>query len=259
MSDPRRLLDGEADELEVRLLSAGRYDGPSGASRRRIMAGLGFGGALTIATAASTAQAGSSGVLASLGRAALRHWALSAAVGGVAVWASVELSRNEPLPPRPPAALGNQQTAKPVEPAAPAAFTGWSPASQVERSMPETEPAPRPPANTATRRGLPAAAGKDASSLPEELSALESARRALVAGDAKRALQQLDEYARRFSKPRLGTEAAVLRIEALIANGERARANQLGRDFLAKHTNGPYERRVRSLMVGAKEPRERGP
>lgn len=255
MSDPRRLLEGEADEFEARLLSAGRYDAPSGASRRRIMAGLGFGGALTIATAASTAQAGSSGVLASLGRAALRHWGWTAAVGGAAVWASVELSKTEPLPPQPPAALGRAQ---PLTTPPPVAFTGSGSANPVEPAATEAEPAPQPPANAAPKRA-PAAASKDASSLPEELSALESARRALVGGDAKRALQQLDEYSRRFSKPRLGTEAAVLRIEALMANGERARANQLGRDFLAKHTNGPYERRVRSLIVGAKEPRERGP
>jgi outer membrane protein assembly factor BamD (BamD/ComL family) len=123
----------------------------------------------------------------------------------------------------------------------------------------EVAPAPPPLANAGQKRGAAAGSAKDASSLPEELSALESARRALVAGDPKRALQLLEDYARRFSKPRLGTEAAVLRIEALMANGDRARANQLGTEFLAKHTNGPYERRVRSLIVGAKERRDRGP
>jgi hypothetical protein len=58
----------------------------------------------------------------------------------------------------------------------------------------------------------------------------------------------LDEHARSYRRPRLSTEASVLRIEALVASGDRSRATRLGKDFLAKHANGPYERRVRSLI-----------
>jgi hypothetical protein len=91
--------------------------------------------------------------------------------------------------------------------------------------------------------------------LAQELRALEAARRALVQGDPRRSLALLDEYAGKFSKPRLTAEATVLRIEALSASGETTRAHKLGKDFLARHANGPYERRVRSLIGEAKDSR----
>jgi hypothetical protein len=92
--------------------------------------------------------------------------------------------------------------------------------------------------------GAPAAA----TSLSDELALLETARQALVRGEPRRTLSVLDEHARSFRRPRLTTEASVLRIEALVASGDRPRASRLGKDFLAKHANGPYERRVRSLI-----------
>ncbi len=95
-------------------------------------------------------------------------------------------------------------------------------------------------------RRSPAAAEGD--SLPYEFKAIDGARRALLRGDASGALVQLDEYSRRFPKPRLGAEATVLRIEALVANGQQESAAQIGRAFLARQSKGPYARRVRSLI-----------
>ena len=43
-------------------------------------------------------------------------------------------------------------------------------------------------------------------------------------------------------------EATVLRIEALAASGEKQAAARLGKAFLARDPNGPYARRVRSLI-----------
>jgi outer membrane protein assembly factor BamD (BamD/ComL family) len=45
----------------------------------------------------------------------------------------------------------------------------------------------------------------------------------------------------------LGTEAAVLRIEALSQNGDATHAKALAESFLAKNPNSPYAARLRSL------------
>jgi hypothetical protein len=84
--------------------------------------------------------------------------------------------------------------------------------------------------------------------LDEELRSLEAARASLASGNPRRTLSLLDEYSRTFRAPRLTSEATVLRIEALAASGERARAEQLGKEFLRFHANGPFGRRVRSLI-----------
>lgn len=86
-------------------------------------------------------------------------------------------------------------------------------------------------------------------SLSAELAALDRARSALGSRDTQLTLRLLDEYAQRFPKRRLSTEAAVLRIEALAARGDRASAARLGKEFLARQPNGPYARRVSSLIA----------
>jgi hypothetical protein len=43
-------------------------------------------------------------------------------------------------------------------------------------------------------------------------------------------------------------EASVVRIEALIARGDRAQAEQLGRSFLATHPESPLSVRVRAML-----------
>jgi len=45
----------------------------------------------------------------------------------------------------------------------------------------------------------------------------------------------------------LGAEASVVRIEALSASGDSARAKSLAEGFLAKNPNSPYAARLRSL------------
>ena len=67
-------------------------------------------------------------------------------------------------------------------------------------------------------------------------------------------LRLLDAYQTRFPRRSLGTEATVLRIETLTKRGDRAQAARLGRDFLARNADGPYARRVRSLLGEPAQP-----
>jgi hypothetical protein len=250
MTDPPRLLEHEADELEREMLLAGLGDAPSSARRRAISAGLGVGMASTL-TVASTAKAGvTSGAKATasqsvswLSQLVRAPWTLGGAVGVAAIATGVSLWPAAHSPP------------SPVRPALTASLS--KPAAQQAPALPFDEPTqnasrpaqPQPPSVTVSRVPTPpVGAPAAATSLSDELALLETARQALVRGEPRRTLSVLDEHARSFRRPRLTTEASVLRIEALVASGDRPRASRLGKDFLAKHANGPYERRVRSLI-----------
>jgi hypothetical protein len=236
MSDERRLLEGGASAFEAELLRAGRRDAPSSVSRNRIAAGV-MAGALV--PAAVTWSAGASAVtwLQRAARSTAVRVGLGGTVGAAAIWGGVTFSQSEPQSVTPPALPSAVAARVPVP----------APLSTVAR------PEPSAPAMEAERTTVSDANGArraaaEPSSLTEELAFLERARRALMRGESRRSLRLLDEHSRRFAKPRLSSEATVLRIEALVASGERARATQLGQQFLASHPNGPYERRIRSLI-----------
>jgi hypothetical protein len=113
-------------------------------------------------------------------------------------------------------------------------------------------PAPEPPA-----RAVPptASAGSRApqprvappASLAEEIALLDRARAALAAADGRRALQLVDEYERVLRGTRLRAEAELLRIEALRSSGQRARAAERARRFVAEHPGSPLADRARAL------------
>jgi outer membrane protein assembly factor BamD (BamD/ComL family) len=83
--------------------------------------------------------------------------------------------------------------------------------------------------------------------LAEEVAALDRVRR-LAAADPEQALRLLDEYDQRFPGGDLAPEALVLRIEALVRGGERARAETLARSFLSNHPRSPHAKRIRTIV-----------
>jgi hypothetical protein len=237
MSDERRLLEGGASDFEAELLRAGRRDAPSSASRSRIVAGV-MAGALVPSVVTLSAGASVVSWLQRAARSTAVRVGLGGTVGAAAIWGGVTLSQSEPQAVTAPAPPSAAVSAKVPVLAPPSTVTPQ------ESSAPATEEERTTASDTSGARR----AAADSSPLAEELAFLERARRALVRGESRRSLRLLDEYSRRFAKPRLSSEATVLRIEALVASGERARATQLGQQFLASHPNGPYERRIRSLI-----------
>lgn len=242
----QRLLEHGANEFEARILASGLRDGPTAMNRRRIIAGLGI--ALPTTLAASVA-AGPLGWIERARQLAWSKWGLGGALSAISVYTGVQLVEPAPPAPTPPAPIARAVGVP--EPREPAAET---------ESVASAEPIPEVSAPAAPAKAEPAVPARgarsavaDGRSLGEESAMLESARRALVGGDARRALRVLDEHSRTFRKPRLPTEARVLRIEALLASGDRARAVELGKRFLARQANGPYERRVRSLIGDASD------
>jgi len=230
MSDPTRLLDRGADEFEASLLRAGRSDAMPPHSRRQILAGIGIGGLLTASTVAT-------GV-----RAAAKGWFAKATLGvasALTIWAGVRaLHPDTPAPEAAPTVVAARPPVRTSPP--PVAAPAVEPAAAAEAAPAE----PAKALAVAPRAALPS----NEASLRQELGAIEQARRAFLAHDYTQALRLLDEYTRRFPKRQLGSEATVLRIEALAARGDRETASRIGHDFLQNHPNGPYAQRVRSVI-----------
>jgi hypothetical protein len=85
-------------------------------------------------------------------------------------------------------------------------------------------------------------------SIADEVAVLDAALVALREHHAASALRLLDQYDRRFPAGTLASEAAVARIEALVAEGSQDRARALAAQFLAAHGTSPLSQRVRTLM-----------
>jgi hypothetical protein len=226
MTDPERL--SEQDGLCSALIGSLQREAPSGASRRR---------ALAAAAAAATAVGAQSSWAAAGGLAALGKWfAGGALLGGLTATGAVAISDSEgsaPAPVRAPAVTAHG----PVVPAPPAPATVVAPPA--ESAAPAAPP----------RRTAPAAPAlpKPISDLREQRQAIDAARRALAAGKSGETLAIVDGYDARTAAPLFGQEASLLRIEALLAQGQAARAQALGRAFLARHPQSPLAQRVRSL------------
>jgi outer membrane protein assembly factor BamD (BamD/ComL family) len=60
----------------------------------------------------------------------------------------------------------------------------------------------------------------------------------------------VDEYDAQFPDGMLSQEATVLRVEALVKEGDRSAAVGVGQRFLAAHPTSPHALRVKQLIEG---------
>jgi TolA-binding protein len=249
MSDPQRLLAEGANDFERDLLRSWEVEQPSDAARARVLAAAGLGAAVTAVATATKLGAAAGGSIApkaivSAGGAVVAKGLAVGAVGLAITGATVgyvrhaaRVRRNEEAAAR--AATPENDATKSAQIAAPApAPDGVPEAVPVAPTSPHTR-------NRVTPREHASAVG----ALGEQVSALDSARRALASGDAASAIRQLDEYEARFPEGALVEEAEVLRVEALVATGDRGAAERAGQRFLAAHPNSPHATRVRALIA----------
>jgi TolA-binding protein len=89
-------------------------------------------------------------------------------------------------------------------------------------------------------------------SLARELALIEASRAEVLRKNPTAALNTLSKYRKEFPKGTLLAEATVLRVEALIASGNRAAATEVGGAFLKRSPNSPYSRRISSLLSGSR-------
>jgi hypothetical protein len=109
-----------------------------------------------------------------------------------------------------------------------------------------------PPAEASVKAvGKPRPVAVPSSSLSRELQVLKQAHEALARGNPNGALAALDDYHARFPQGALGAEETVIRVRALLARGDRARATAVAHQFSAAHPDSLYARRVELLVSDA--------
>ncbi|HMA93863.1 MAG TPA: tetratricopeptide repeat protein, partial [Polyangiaceae bacterium] len=89
------------------------------------------------------------------------------------------------------------------------------------------------------------------SSMGREIATVDLARRALREGDATAALQALDDYRARWPSGVFAMEVMVLRVEALLALGERTAAESLAASMIRAQPTSRYSTRLRTMLGSA--------
>ena len=120
----------------------------------------------------------------------------------------------------------------------------WLATSAVDappQAQPEQLTPRRSPAAAASSARLPGAAG--------EVQMLALARRALYLGDSEQALTELEGYEKQFPRGRMVDDVALLRIEALVRQGEREQAARVAAPLLQRSPSSPQARRARTLLA----------
>jgi len=245
MNDPERLIQ-DGDDLEQSMLRAGAGDGPSEVSRQKVAAGLGIGATAPPASwrAADSMKwiGGTAILLALVGGAA--HFLRPANAPALDARApSPAAVTNEPVatPSPEPAPAETLAIAPPIPVADPPTLEADRQGSPIVKAPPKVVRTP-PQATT-----VPSKTKRNASTLDAETALLDGARVSVRAGRPADALRTLDGYDAQFPDGLLVPEATVVRIEALVKNGDKAGARILGQTFLRAHPDSPLADRVRSL------------
>jgi hypothetical protein len=217
IDEPSRLREaGETSSLERALLGAGASYRTSPHARAKVLAGLGIAGSATLLGGSAAAS--------------------SVASAAKLTWTKV--------------LLGVSLVGATAVPVGYYAFHRQTPTAGAESSVatapaaPEATAAPTPAAGSTQE---PTAARR-AAMLTDELEAIDHARLALAGGDARRAIDELDSYDRRFPGGRLQIEAEVMRIDAFAKLGRKDVARQRAEAFLKRHPNSVLATRVRAHL-----------
>jgi len=286
MTDIVPLLLGDPTELEATLLQAADDDEPGDEALERVGAALGVSAAALAAVSAGSVLAGhaaAAGNVVALSKpltlASLAKWLVVGIGAGMATGGVAQIA-SRAVEPDPPPFVAAPPVAAPVR-----AGARLAPQALSETANPTPEPAPElsaaPPTNTATFPPLPAAAvatepapatapvhtgsasfdapeakpgtESPASTLGEETRALDGARQALAAGDARVALGALDTYRATWPKGALRAEAALLRVDALLRLGNRPAAEREANALTSAAPASRYATRARALLAAKPE------
>lgn len=228
MNDPERLSRG--GDFQASLLASARTDGPRRTARRRAALAMGLSAALTAEGLAGAATVAG----APLGKAMITLSVTKLVGLGVLVFG-----------------LGGAVVAvshrRHVSVTAPANLHERAPVAQLD--VPPPEPV-APVAPTAlVVAALPAAKPRAEESLASQLALLAEARHALARSDLAAASKALARYRKAHPSGPLQAEADLLRVELLVARGERSAAMSLAQRLLDDAPSGPHARRLRSLIT----------
>lgn len=257
MKDPERFIERGAGALEAELVGSMRDDVPSAAAKARALAAFGLGAAATAASSATAAAVSGKAAASSVVSLAAKWLIVGAGTTVLAVgvahragWSFDGAAHRTPAP----AALPAPKQAAPASVVAKHDDTESAPSSGETAASDGQVTAPSSRSAAGVRvRSARAPSAPDVE-LAEEVRALDQARQAALSHDSARALRLVTAYQAKFPKGKLGPEATVLAIEALIASGQKGAAAHLARTFLQRDPSGPLAERVRTLLRGATSP-----
>ena len=241
MNELRRWSEEGATQAELSLLEVSRREHAPAQARARAFGALGIAVALSTVTATTAAATGRSvGVLLKVLGVSLVGGGLVA--GGIAVHRAHQATATAAMVSQPRtvsstnATVTTPETSEPQEAVPPAA------SASAEET---TSAAPLAPSSVSSRPTRPeATAGR----LSREVAALELAHQALAAHNPSSAIHLLDRYRAEFPNGALGSEATVLRVQALLAGGNRAAAQALADSYSSAHPDSPYARRIQDTL-----------
>jgi hypothetical protein len=242
MADPTRLIDEEgADALGSELLRAARREGMPPGEHGRVWASVAAAALVAPATTAVASVATTSGAAAVAGTAKAGGVALLAKVTVAAVvLGTASVAGYRATRPAPPVAAPARAAVAPA--AAPAPSEPLLP--EAPAPVTHAQPAPsRGPRTAAPARSLPA------SRLAAEAALVVEARRALRAGDAGRALSQLEGARAELAGGALVQEREALTIEALSRLGRGPAAAARADAFLRAYPRSPHASAVRAFAT----------
>jgi hypothetical protein len=263
---PRWSEEGATAE-ELRLIEASRRERPDPEARLRTLLALGVGGPSGGSPPAGGEPSAGRGwrvlttskkvILAVCGGGAIAGAAWFALAHRSPVPAAASNPSIPIVPPvAPPPTLG---------PVAPAIIEAPSKGPATSAATGDREPPPRATLRRSIRRVPSAGPARSSeavdpakplvaeSTLAAEVAALERAHEALAGHDAGSAMRALDRYEANFPAGRLASEETVLRVQALLAEGDRHAAGALAERFFSVHPESSYARRVRDLLHDAEE------
>jgi TolA-binding protein len=263
VKDPKRLRETHADQLEGLLLDAVRAEGPSASARaqtlRAVAAGIAVGG--TVATTAGTASSAAGPTAKASVLVVAGKWLAVGAGAGAIVAGAIVGPLHHLMAPSTGASSELSAPAPAIVPGktAPAPRADVTDPSAEEVASPMVEA--RDDSSAKSQKGdallaRPASRAPDvqrarpsaAAPLAAEVAAVDHAAHAVANRDSQRALAALDAYQKQFPSGVLRPEATVLRVQALVQQGDFVRAVSIARAFLAQNPHSPHAERLRSLI-----------
>lgn len=240
MTDPHRLLSNGATDFERLLLGSAARERPTDFQRRRMRRAIGLSQVgLMLLSAKALAGAASQTVVVAVIAASL--------AGGSSTPKSMRTTTGESsVTSSAPSTLDPNQVPQVLLPPAPPVTSEMSAGARTdpsERSVETDAPIAKP------MNGARAASGtRKLPDLREEIALMDQARSALRNGAPSRAIVVLEQYRGRFPHGSFGQEATVLRIEALAASGNQAKAVSEANGFLSRNPNSPHTERLRRII-----------
>jgi TolA-binding protein len=247
------------------LVRAARAERPIDGAEDRVLAALGLSSSVVSGQTATSGLRSSGVRLSRLVTFKGLLFATALVFGGGAI--ALAVRPRSPVPPAPPATIRATASSSPIPsteeasagepvPTATLASATSSPSARVEIPSRKVNPsniAVRAPRSVSPVRGTQSPSAVDnvedkCATFSVEVALIQQATQALANQDATRAAAALDAYGNKCPSGVLKEEAAFLRVQVMLARGERREAKALARRLLQNDPAGVLAPRLEAIL-----------